>query len=101
MGNRPVTPLLDRVQTPADLKSLSDRALRQRADALRAEVISAVSMTGGQLGAGLAVALHAVFDAPRDKIIWDVGHCHVPGRDIFGVKEIKVLGGGVDGLSRI
>ena len=76
---RPKTPVLDRVALPSDLKSLSDRELRQLADELRAETISAVSETGGHLGAGLGVveltvALHAVFDAPRDKIIWDVGH---------------------------
>ncbi|MCB2138281.1 MAG: 1-deoxy-D-xylulose-5-phosphate synthase, partial [Rhodobacteraceae bacterium] len=79
MSDRPITPVLDRVQVPADMKRLSDRELRQLADELRAETISAVSVTGGHLGAGLGVveltvALHAVFDAPRDKIIWDVGH---------------------------
>ena len=79
MADRPNTPMLDRVKLPTDLKSLSDRELRQLADDLRAETISAVSVTGGHLGAGLGVveltvALHAVFDAPRDKIIWDVGH---------------------------
>ncbi|MEM9576347.1 MAG: 1-deoxy-D-xylulose-5-phosphate synthase [Pseudomonadota bacterium] len=79
MTDRPNTPLLDQVQRPADMKSLSDRQLRQLADELRAETISAVSVTGGHLGAGLGVveltvALHAIFDTPRDKIIWDVGH---------------------------
>ncbi|WP_295049323.1 1-deoxy-D-xylulose-5-phosphate synthase N-terminal domain-containing protein, partial [uncultured Paracoccus sp.] len=72
------TPILDRVHLPSDLKALSDRDLRQLADELRSETISAVSVTGGHLGAGLGVveltvALHAVFDTPRDKIIWDVG----------------------------
>ena len=76
---RPATPILDRVASPADLKALSDRQLHQLADELRAETISAVSVTGGHLGAGLGVveltvALHAVWDSPRDKIIWDVGH---------------------------
>jgi 1-deoxy-D-xylulose-5-phosphate synthase len=71
------------VTLPADLKALSDRDLHQLADELRAETISAVSVTGGHLGAGLGVveltvALHAVFDAPRDRIIWDVGRCHIP-----------------------
>ena len=79
MSDRPKTPMLDRVTLPSDLKSLSDRELRQLADELRAETISAVSETGGHLGAGLGVveltvALHAVFDTPRDKIIWDVSH---------------------------
>ena len=78
-ADTPDTPLLDKVSRPADMKSLSDRELRQLADELRAETISAVSVTGGHLGAGLGVveltvALHAVFDTPRDKVIWDVGH---------------------------
>ncbi len=79
MNAKPDTPLLDTIRRPADMKQLSDRQLTQLAHELRAETISAVSVTGGHLGAGLGVveltvALHAVFDAPRDKIIWDVGH---------------------------
>lgn len=79
MPHRPETPLLDQINRPADMKSLSDAQLTQLAHELRAETISAVSVTGGHLGAGLGVvelttALHAVFDTPRDKIIWDVGH---------------------------
>ncbi|MEL6451575.1 MAG: 1-deoxy-D-xylulose-5-phosphate synthase [Pseudomonadota bacterium] len=79
MSDRPKTPLLDLVTRPADLKQFSDSQLRQVADEVRAETISAVSVTGGHLGAGLGVveltvALHAVFDTPRDKLIWDVGH---------------------------
>ncbi len=79
MSDRPKTPLLDTVTRPADLKRFSDRQLRQIANEVRAETVSAVSVTGGHLGAGLGVveltvALHAVFDTPRDKIIWDVGH---------------------------
>ncbi|MYK31897.1 MAG: 1-deoxy-D-xylulose-5-phosphate synthase, partial [Boseongicola sp. SB0670_bin_30] len=79
MSDRPQTPLLDSVSLPSDLKRLSDGELRVLADELRAETISAVSETGGHLGAGLGVveltvALHAVFDAPKDKIIWDVSH---------------------------
>ncbi len=79
MSDRPNTPLLDLVSRPADLKQFSDTQLHQVAQELRAETISAVSVTGGHLGAGLGVvelttALHAVFDTPRDKIIWDVGH---------------------------
>ncbi|EEE35764.1 1-deoxy-D-xylulose-5-phosphate synthase [Rhodobacteraceae bacterium KLH11] len=78
-SDRPNTPLLDLVNRPADLKQFSDGQLHQLAHELRAETISAVSVTGGHLGAGLGVvelttALHAVFDTPRDKIIWDVGH---------------------------
>jgi 1-deoxy-D-xylulose-5-phosphate synthase len=79
MTDGPKTPLLDTVQRPADLKRFSDAQLRQIADEVRAETVSAVSVTGGHLGAGLGVveltvALHAVFDTPRDKLIWDVGH---------------------------
>ena len=79
MTDTPNTPLLDRINRPADMKSLSDRELTQLATEVRAETVSAVSVTGGHLGAGLGVveltvALHAVFDTPRDKIIWDVGH---------------------------
>ena len=72
MTDRPKTPLLDHVHLPADMKGLSDAELRRLADELRAETISAVSETGGHLGAGLGVveltvALHAVFDAPKDR----------------------------------
>ncbi|MCE8539884.1 1-deoxy-D-xylulose-5-phosphate synthase [Ruegeria pomeroyi] len=79
MSDRPHTPLLDQVIRPADLKRFSDAQLTQLAGELRAETVSAVSVTGGHLGAGLGVveltvALHAVFDTPRDKVIWDVGH---------------------------
>jgi len=79
MTDAPKTPLLDTVQRPADLKRFSDAQLRQIADEVRGETVSAVSVTGGHLGAGLGVveltvALHAVFDTPRDKLIWDVGH---------------------------
>ena len=79
MSDRPATPLLDQVTRPADLKQFSDAQLTQLASEVRAETISAVSETGGHLGAGLGVveltvALHAVFDTPRDKLIWDVGH---------------------------
>ena len=92
MSDRPKTPTLDRVTVPADLKALSDRELRMLADELRAETISAVSVTGGHLGAGLGVveltvALHAVFDAPRDKIIWDVGHQCYPHKILTGRRD--------------
>jgi hypothetical protein len=77
---------------PADLKALSRPQLRQLADELRAETISAVSVTGGHLGAGLGVveltvALHAVFDTPRDKLIWDVGHQCYPHKILTGRRD--------------
>lgn len=92
MNDKPNTLLLDRVKAPADLKALSDRELIQLADELRAEVISAVSVTGGHLGAGLGVveltvALHAVFDTPRDRLIWDVGHQCYPHKVLTGRRD--------------
>jgi 1-deoxy-D-xylulose-5-phosphate synthase len=92
MTQRPITPLLDRIRTPADLKQFSDAELRRVADELRAETISAVSVTGGHLGAGLGVveltvALHAVFDAPKDKIIWDVSHQSYPHKILTGRRD--------------
>ncbi len=89
---RPATPLLDRVQTPADLRGLSDAQLRQLADELRTETISAVSETGGHLGAGLGVveltvALHAVFNTPRDRLIWDVSHQCYPHKILTGRRD--------------
>ena len=89
MTQRPNTPLLDKVQSPADLKQLSDAQLQQLANELRDETIAAVAETGGHLGAGLGVveltvALHAVFDAPRDKIIWDVSHQSYPHKILTG-----------------
>ncbi len=92
MTERPQTPTLDRVTVPADLKALSDRELKTLADELRAETISAVSVTGGHLGAGLGVveltvALHAVFDTPRDKLIWDVGHQCYPHKILTGRRD--------------
>ncbi|TVR46614.1 MAG: 1-deoxy-D-xylulose-5-phosphate synthase, partial [Rhodobacteraceae bacterium] len=88
----PQTPLLDTVSSPADLKGMSDRALRQLADELRAETIAAVSETGGHLGAGLGVveltvALHAVFDTPRDRLIWDVSHQCYPHKILTGRRD--------------
>jgi 1-deoxy-D-xylulose-5-phosphate synthase len=108
MTDRPKTPMLDRVTLPCDLKALSDRELRQLADELRAETISAVSVTGGHLGAGLGVveltvALHAVFDAPRDKIIWDVGHQCYPHKILTGRRDrIRTLRGegGLSGFTK-
>ncbi|MCA8882763.1 MAG: 1-deoxy-D-xylulose-5-phosphate synthase [Rhodobacteraceae bacterium] len=92
MTDRPLTPLLDRVTTPADMRGFSDSELSRLADELRAETISAVSVTGGHLGAGLGVveltvALHAVFDAPHDKIIWDVGHQCYPHKILTGRRD--------------
>ncbi|MCC5971279.1 MAG: 1-deoxy-D-xylulose-5-phosphate synthase [Pararhodobacter sp.] len=91
-ADRPNTPLLDTVKVPADLKRLSDAQLRQVADELRAETISAVSETGGHLGAGLGVveltvAIHAVFDTPRDRLIWDVSHQSYPHKIITGRRD--------------
>lgn len=108
MNDRPQTPILDRVNLPSDLKSLTTRELRQLADELRAETISAVSVTGGHLGAGLGVveltvALHSVFDTPRDKIIWDVGHQCYPHKILTGRRErIRSLrtGGGLAGFTK-
>ena len=92
MADRPKTPTLDRVHLPADLHEMSDGDLHRVADELRAETISAVSETGGHLGAGLGVveltvALHAVFDTPRDKIIWDVSHQCYPHKIITGRRD--------------
>lgn len=92
MAEKPHTPLLDTVRTPADLRALPREQLRQLADELRTEVIDAVSCTGGHLGAGLGVveltvALHAVFDTPHDRIIWDVGHQAYPHKILTGRRE--------------
>lgn len=108
MSETPKTPILDRVQLPSDLKALTDRELRKLADELRAETVSAVSVTGGHLGAGLGVveltvALHAVFDAPRDKIIWDVGHQCYPHKILTGRRDrIRTLRakGGLSGFTK-
>ena len=102
------TPLLDLVRSPADLRLLPERDLRQVADELRAELIDAVSVTGGHLGAGLGVveltvALHYVFDTPRDRLIWDVGHQAYPHKILTGRRErIRTLrqGGGLSGFTR-
>ncbi|RST87903.1 1-deoxy-D-xylulose-5-phosphate synthase [Aquibium carbonis] len=88
----PVTPLLDRVSVPADLKKLSESELPQLAAELRAEMIDAVSQTGGHLGAGLGVveltvALHYVFDTPADRLIWDVGHQAYPHKILTGRRD--------------
>src|SRR3982751_4675189 len=104
----PVTPLLDKVASPADTRALSLAELRQLADELRAETIDAVSTTGGHLGAGLGVveltvALHHVFDPPRDVLIWDVGHQAYPHKILTGRRDrIRTLrqGGGLSGFTK-
>src|SRR5712691_5878466 len=102
------TKLLDAIHDPADLRRLKENELRELADELRAETISAVSVTGGHLGAGLGVveltvALHYVFDTPRDKLIWDVGHQAYPHKILTGRRDrIRTLrqGGGLSGFTK-
>jgi 1-deoxy-D-xylulose-5-phosphate synthase len=102
------TPLLDQVNSPADLRKLPESALKQLADELRRETISAVSVTGGHLGAGLGVveltvALHYVFDTPNDRLVWDVGHQTYPHKIITGRRDrIRTLRapGGLSGFTR-
>jgi 1-deoxy-D-xylulose-5-phosphate synthase len=100
----PHTPLLDKVHSPADMRRLSDRELRQLADEVRAETIAVVSETGGHLGAGLGVveltvALHAVFDTPRDRLIWDVSHQCYPHKILTGRRDRMRTLRQKDGLS--
>src|SRR5688572_14670499 len=105
---RSATPLLDTIRTPAELRRLEERQLRQLADELRRETIDAVSVTGGHLGAGLGVveltvALHYVFDTPRDRLIWDVGHQAYPHKILTGRRNrIRTLrqGGGLSGFTK-
>ena len=102
------TPLLDTVSTPADLRNLKPEQLRQLADELRAETISAVGTTGGHLGSGLGVvelttAIHYVFDTPDDRLIWDVGHQCYPHKILTGRRDrIRTLrqGGGLSGFTK-
>jgi 1-deoxy-D-xylulose-5-phosphate synthase len=108
MADAPDTPLLDTVQFPADLRKLRPDQLRQLADELRAETISAVGTTGGHLGSGLGVvelttAIHYVFDTPRDRLVWDVGHQCYPHKIITGRRDrIRTLrmGGGLSGFTK-
>jgi 1-deoxy-D-xylulose-5-phosphate synthase len=108
MSVMPHTPLLDQITSPSDLKRLSDAQLGQLAAELRSETISAVSQTGGHLGAGLGVveltvALHAVFDTPRDKIIWDVSHQTYPHKILTGRRERMLTlrqKGGLSGFTK-
>ena len=105
---RPVTPLLDRVSIPSDLRNYSADQLKRLADELRAETIDAVSVTGGHLGASLGVveltvAIHAIFDTPHDRLIWDVGHQAYPHKILTGRRDrIRTLrqGGGLSGFTR-
>ena len=108
MSDRPSTPLLDTINSPADIRALDKDRLPQLSDELRAEMISAVSVTGGHLGAGLGVveltvALHHVFDTPNDTLIWDVGHQAYPHKIVTGRRDrIRTLrqGGGLSGFTR-
>jgi 1-deoxy-D-xylulose-5-phosphate synthase len=100
--------LLDTIDSPADLRRLPEKDLRQVADELRAETISAVAVTGGHLGAGLGVveltvALHYLFDTPRDRLLWDVGHQAYPHKILTGRRDrIRTLrqGGGLSGFTK-
>lgn len=108
MTHSPDTPLLDAVKVPSDLRNLAASQLRQLADELRAETISAVSVTGGHLGAGLGVvelttAIHYVFNTPDDRLIWDVGHQCYPHKILTGRRgRIRTLrtGGGLSGFTK-
>ena len=108
MTYSPDTPLLDTVKVPSDLRNLAASQLRQLADELRAETISAVSVTGGHLGAGLGVvelttAIHYVFNTPEDRLIWDVGHQCYPHKILTGRRDrIRTLrtGGGLSGFTK-
>jgi 1-deoxy-D-xylulose-5-phosphate synthase len=103
-----LTPLLDRVHAPSDLRRLDREALPELAEELRRETIDAVSVTGGHLGAGLGVveltlALHYVFDTPHDRLIWDVGHQAYPHKILTGRRDrIRTLRqpGGLSGFTR-
>src|SRR5207249_6273970 len=102
------TKLLDAIHDPADLRRLKENELRELADELRQETISAVSVTGGHLGAGLGVveltvALHYVFDTPKDRLIWDVGHQAYPHKIVTGRRSrIRTLRqeNGLSGFTR-
>jgi 1-deoxy-D-xylulose-5-phosphate synthase len=102
------TPLLDTLNGPDDLRRLPEASLRQVADELRSETINAVAVTGGHLGAGLGVveltvALHHVFDTPRDRLVWDVGHQAYPHKILTGRRDrIRTLrqGGGLSGFTK-
>ena len=102
------TPLLDTVASPEDLRRLPESDLPQLAEELRRETVDAVSVTGGHLGAGLGVveltvALHWIFDTPRDRLVWDVGHQSYPHKILTGRRDrIRTLrqGGGLSGFTK-
>ncbi|WP_421851266.1 1-deoxy-D-xylulose-5-phosphate synthase [Novosphingobium sp.] len=106
--SNPVTPLLDTVDTPDDLRKLQSTQLRQLADELRDEMIATVGQTGGHLGSGLGVvelttAIHYVFETPRDRLIWDVGHQAYPHKILTGRRSrMRTLrqGGGLSGFTK-
>jgi 1-deoxy-D-xylulose-5-phosphate synthase len=109
--SRPIsnrTPLLDQIETPADLRRFPETDLRQIADELRSELIDAVSLTGGHFGAGLGVVeltvgVHYVFDTPHDRLIWDVGHQAYPHKILTGRRDrIRSIrqGGGLSGFTK-
>ncbi|HEU5481759.1 MAG TPA: 1-deoxy-D-xylulose-5-phosphate synthase [Sphingomicrobium sp.] len=108
MSDRPETPLLDTVNYPEDIRKLDKAQLEQLAEELRQETIAAVSVTGGHLGAGLGVveltvAIHHVFDTPRDRLVWDVGHQAYPHKIVTGRRDrIRTLrqGGGLSGFTK-
>ena len=108
IGHNSATPLLDRIDGPEDVRKLPEKRLRQLADELRQDVIDVVSVTGGHLGAGLGVveltlALHHVFDTPRDRLIWDVSHQCYPHKILTGRRDRMGSlrqGGGLSGFTK-
>ena len=108
MTSKPVTPLLDQINSSDDVKKIKPEQLQQLADEVRADMIDVVSQTGGHLGAGLGVveltvALHYVFNMPRDKLIWDVGHQCYPHKILTGRRErMRTIrqGGGLAGFTK-
>src|SRR6202158_1707330 len=108
LDRHPESTLLDAIKEPGDLRLLNEQELRKVADELRAETIDAVAVTGGHLGAGLGVveltvALHHVFDTPRDRLIWDVGAQASPHKILTGRRDrIRTLrqGGGLSGFTK-
>ncbi len=107
-ANESTTPILDRVHYPADMKTLSDEELKQLANEVRTDMVAQVAKTGGHLGAGLGVveltvALHAIFNTPEDKLIWDVGHQCYPHKILTGRRhQMHTIrqGGGLSGFTK-
>ena len=108
MAPKQPTPLLDTVSSPADIRDFDEEQLKQLAGEVRADMIDAVSLTGGHLGAGLGVveltvAFHHIFDTPRDRLIWDVGHQSYPHKILTGRREqLRSVrqGGGISGFTK-